>query len=485
MYPAISVVGGPVFATTPGQAGSSWKGQALWMPRLSGALKLGDRTILKGGYGVYYDTLNAADYTANQDGYDVTTTSPMSDDLGRTFNWSAPGTGAAGFDPFPVRADGTRFDSPIADTFGVDTLLGQSINADNLNRVHGRQQRWRISLQREVAARLSVEVAYSGTYSDDVGIRLRQNYLPEEYWNGSNERNTASQSFLNAQVTNPFYIGNFSALQTEDPALYARIAAQSTFRSRTIQRNMLLRSFPQMTTVNYDNLPLGEVKVHSFEVLLNRRFSNGLSGSLNFSANRVSEHRTVEEYDRAPTLWQTSNGARPFRIAALGVYELPFGSEKQYLNGGGLATAIVDDWQVSGSWEYQPGALVDWGNLFFYGDLADIPLDNPTRERWFNTDAGFEKDPARTPAAYQKRSFPFRVDGVRGQSLTATNLSIQRTFDIGSRRTIQFRIDGQNLFNRQQWQGPNVNPTSTLFGQVTNVALNQMRFFTFVMRLNY
>jgi hypothetical protein len=34
-------------------------------------------------------------------------------------------------------------------------------------------------------------------------------------------------------------------------------------------------------------------------------------------------------------------------------------------------------------------------------------------------------------------------------------------------------------------QGANVNPTSTLFGQVTSVALNQMRFFTFGARMTF
>jgi len=38
--------------------------------------------------------------------------------------------------------------------------------------------------------------------------------------------------------------------------------------------------------------------------------------------------------------------------------------------------------------------------------------------------------------------------------------------------------DARNVFNRQQWQGPTLNPTSTQFGQVTAVALNQMQFFT-------
>src|SRR5947207_15853702 len=33
MLPSISVRGGSVFATDPGQEGTTWKGQGLWMPR--------------------------------------------------------------------------------------------------------------------------------------------------------------------------------------------------------------------------------------------------------------------------------------------------------------------------------------------------------------------------------------------------------------------------------------------------------------------
>lgn len=69
--------------------------------------------------------------------------------------------------------------------------------------------------------------------------------------------------------------------------------------------------------------------------------------------------------------------------------------------------------------------------------------------------------------------------------LTFTNMSLQRSFNIGANRVVQLRVDAQNVFNRQQWQGPTLNPTSTLFGQVTSVALNQMRFFTFGLRATF
>jgi hypothetical protein len=484
MPATLPALGGPLYA---GESGVSQPGEAMWMPRVSASYLLGDRTVLKAGYGLYYDTLSAADYAAAQAGYSVTTTSTISDDLGRTFKWGTPATGGASFDPFPVRADGTRWDPITGDTIGVNSLLGGGLTTENGQRVHARQQRWRVSLQRELTARLGVEVAYAGAYNDRLPTNIRGDFLPEQYWNGDNTRNTAANAYLTANVPNPYFIGNFTSLRTTDPVLYQRLASNPTFSSATIQRNRLLRAFGQMTNLTYSNLPLGESKAHSLDVQLNHRYSNGFSGFFSFSANSVRATRTVEEYDREPNLWQGSNDARPWRLAGVGSYELPFGRGRQFLNEGGVAAALAGNWQISGTWEYQPGALLDWGgqNLFFYGDLDDIRLEDPTRERWFNIDAGFERDPAKIPAGFQKRSFPFRIDGVRGMPLTFTNLSIQRSLGLGGGRTLQLRVDAQNVFNRQQWLGPSLNPTSTLFGQVTTVAANQMRFFTFGIRMQF
>jgi hypothetical protein len=489
MPATLSVLGGPIYASASGQSGLSQPNHAMWMPRASASYLLGDRTVLKGGYGLYYDTLTASDYLAQQAGYSVTTTSTISDDLGRTFKWATPATGGTSFDPFPVRADGTRWDPILGDSLGVNALLGGSLSTENGLREHARQQRWRVSVQRELSRGLSVELAYAGAFNDKLPLSLRGDYLPEQYWDGSNTRNTAANTFLTAQVPNPFFINNFASLRTSDPVLYQRLASNPTFSSATIQRNRLLRPFGFMTGAAggliYSNLPLGKSKSHSVEVQVNRRFSSGLSGFLFFNANTVRNNRTVEEYEREPTLWQGSNDARPWRLAGAATYELPFGRGRQFLKDGGVAAAFASNWQISGTWEYQPGALLNWDNLFFNGDLDDIAIDDPTRERWFNTDAGFEKDPARTPAAFQKRTFPFRIDGVRGMPLMFTNMSIQRNFGAGNGRTWQLRMDAQNLFNRQQWQAPNLNPTNTLFGQVTNVALNQMRFFTFGVRTTF
>ena len=79
------VRGGSIYATDPGQDGKVWRPQTMLMPRVSAVYKLGDKTVIKGGYGLYYDTLNAADYGHNNVGFSATTTNTNSTDFGQTF----------------------------------------------------------------------------------------------------------------------------------------------------------------------------------------------------------------------------------------------------------------------------------------------------------------------------------------------------------------------------------------------------------------
>jgi hypothetical protein len=60
-----------------------------------------------------------------------------------------------------------------------------------------------------------------------------------------------------------------------------------------------------------------------------------------------------------------------------------------------------------------------------------------------------------------------------------TNASVARTFGVGGSRTLQFRLDIQNLFNRQHYGNPILDPTNTNFGQIRTVNNTVMRFLTF------
>ena len=134
--------------------------------------------------------------------------------------------------------------------------------------------------------------------------------------------------------------------------------------------------------------------------------------------------------------------------------------------------------------------------MFFNGDLSAIAKSKPEialqrdgtidlTKTWINIDAGFERLAARQPAAFQKRSFPFRIDGVRGPSMFLVNANIVRNVDLGGSRRLQFRVDVQNLFDAVQWGNPNLDPTSTNFGTITTATNSIMRFFTFVTRYSF
>lgn len=496
---AFDVRGGSVYASDPGQTGLSWPGQSMWMPRVSGSWSMNDRTVLKAGYGMYYDTLNATIFAVNQTGYSARTRSVPSVDFGQTWILGDPENGVSPVvDPFPVRPDGTRLDQALGSSLGADTLLGRAFDAQNPNREHARVQRWRLSLQREISRNMAVEIAYNGMRGDHLDTRIRQDYLPEEWWNGSNVRDVTQQNLLNANVRNPFFIGNLEPLKTSNPALYNQLAGNSFFTSPTIQRHRLLRAFPHMSVGNlgvdggaprglrYENLPLGENRSHSLELGLTRRFANGFTGNIFYTATRLTENRVVEEYDRAPTIWQTSQFARPHRVTADFIVELPFGSAKPFLSDGGVLAGILSDWQIGGTYEWQPGALLEWpGNIFFHGDLDDIKVDDPTIDRWFNVDAGFERDPRKVPANFQKRTFPFRIDGVRQPGLMHLNMNVARTLRLGGNRTLQLRVDALNVLNNETYAAPNLDPRSTQFGRITRNNGTYMRFVTFITKLNF
>jgi hypothetical protein len=190
----------------------------------------------------------------------------------------------------------------------------------------------------------------------------------------------------------------------------------------------------------------------------------------------------LNEFDPEPS-WILTNFGVPHRLAATGILELPFGKGRAFLQSG-IASALLGGWQIAGTYEWQPGALLDWGNLFYYGDPADVANGERTLDRWFNTD-GFERNAQRTPAAFQARVFPARIQGVRADGLNRIDANIQRDFRITERITFQLRMDALNAANRSQFEAPNRDPISTNFGRVTNNTSSTMRFLLFQARIRF
>jgi hypothetical protein len=176
------------------------------------------------------------------------------------------------------------------------------------------------------------------------------------------------------------------------------------------------------------------------------------------------------------------------------------------LSDGGVFAALAGGWQVAGTFEMQPGSLISFttntngapgGNVFFHGDINSIKKDKPeialhpdgtidSTKYWFNV-AGFETNSANTPTSFQTRAFPFQIDGLRGPGLHYVNLNVLRNFRLGGRRTLQARVDVQNLLNYAAFSNPVTDPTNTNFGKVVTAvgAAGAMRFVSFGWRITF
>ena len=58
--PSIDVRGGSLYAGLDGAPEALSKGQTNVMPRLGAVWKLNDKTVVRGGYGLFYDTNNVS-----------------------------------------------------------------------------------------------------------------------------------------------------------------------------------------------------------------------------------------------------------------------------------------------------------------------------------------------------------------------------------------------------------------------------------------
>jgi hypothetical protein len=484
------VRGGSVYSGRDGAPRELWKSELMWLPRLSGAWQVNQKTVVRGGYGIYYDTLNVMNQNPDQYGFSRATNALLTNNFGVDWLIGDPKNGISPVkDPFPVRADGTRFDAPPRDSLGSMARVGQGFTFTDYNRVHPRVQRWRIGAQRELTANMMVEVAYWGQWGDRISVGQRLDALPENYWAKGNTRNNALATELNRQVPNPFHISNFESLRSSNPALYQHLTTLGQFTTTTIAKNRLLRPFPHMNGLTNSNNPEGKARTHALEVNFQRRFSKGFN--LNASYSRMlQENKTIieNEFDAGPTIFWPSDTARPHRFTATGIWQLPFGRGRSYFQQGVL-NHILGGWQIAATYEFQPGPLLSWGNIFYYGDVSKFEEEassgTKTLERWFNTGLQFERNASLLPAAFHTRIFPRFFNGLRADGLNQWNANLLRELKVTERVRMQLRADAINLQNRSQMNPPDVSPTSTNFGRITSQTSSLNRMYQVQMRLTF
>jgi hypothetical protein len=56
------------------------------------------------------------------------------------------------------------------------------------------------------------------------------------------------------------------------------------------------------------------------------------------------------------------------------------------------------------------------------------------------------------------------------------NANVQRTISLKERVKLQLRLDASNVLNRTHYGAPNLDPTSSVFGTLSNASTTSTRF---------
>ncbi|MBC8167682.1 MAG: TonB-dependent receptor, partial [Bryobacteraceae bacterium] len=430
------VRGGLLFAG--GSNGRSlWSGEkGNFLPRVGIAWQTDSKTVVRTGYGLFYDTLGTNRSPAIQTGFTASTPIIASFDNGQTY----AGTTA---NPFP-----NGLQSPLGAGGGLATNLGQSLTVYPVDRVQPYAQRWSFGLQRQFPGQILLEATYVGNKGIRLPVSRELNFTDPKYLSTSSERDQRTIDFLSQQLPNPFVGVNRVYLAN-------------------ITRADLLKPYPQFGSIRQTDSN-GSSWYHGLQTRIERRLSRGYTfqGAYTWSKT-MDATQYLNEGDPSPAR-AVGQFDRTHVFVVSAIWELPFGRGRAF--GANMSRAlnfIAGGWQLNSIYHWQSGNPLNFGNVILRGSLKDVPLTGDQRsvDRWFNVDL-FERAPARQ-LQNNIRTFPLRFSNIRSDAQTKLDLSVIKFFSVTERVRIQFRAEAFNAMNHVNLNAPNMAVTGTAFGTVT------------------
>ncbi|HWR54249.1 MAG TPA: TonB-dependent receptor, partial [Bryobacteraceae bacterium] len=469
-----------------------------WQPRVGFAYRLDNKTVVRGGFGKFYQSSGS---TQGQNGFSRTTSFIESIDSGIT-----------PYDTFatPFR-DGIL--EPTGNTLGAMTNLGNGVNW--LNRDGHLPYSWEYSLhiQREVKSWL-FEIGYSHNKTYDIYQDRQQNEISFDNWMTLRQprfdatgKPLAKAYLTDEQIPNPFY-------KLEG-------VAGSRGTGSLISIYDLLRPITIFGGQNSNGNPKGVNQYDSMQAKIERRFRAGLSVLFSYTFSKLFEDTSFLGNQIAGVIEHKLGGEdRPHKVSIAPIFQLPIGRGKPVgANMSKVLDAFVGGWQISGQYIIQSGAPVVFDvNSFFDGQDFGISRNERTLDKWFDTEHfvkfpnsgdDISKWPAWTGvqnlpgASYvpQKsgdpkngvyadfgnylRKYPTRWANVRASRVNELNLGLFKNFRFGERVKAQLRGEFFNVFNHARFGHPQDDPGSSSFGMVTPSQQNMPRVGQLALKISF
>jgi hypothetical protein len=422
-------------------------------PRLGLSYRITDKTVLRGGYGIFYQTLGNGGC-----GCRIGFANPItlvSDGLNGALNWDAGIAAPPGFRPPPL------LDPAVGNFNNVDVF---SDNFGRAPRIHS----WSINLQHEVSNFL-IDIAYVANRGRGLNSTVLLNQLP----------------------VSRLALGSLLQKRIDDPAV-AAAGFTKPFASFPNNQTLAqaLRPYPQYFDISERNAGIGRTWYDSLQAKVERRFGGWqMMGAYTWSKSLgVAHYRQIFSQNFATSghniaaqdnyHYDDDKSFLPFDLPHvfnfLSSYSLPFGKGKKFLSSSNAVTnMLVSDWTISSLQQYRSGGLilvqapantlgtgvlftqfkkanVGTGNIQTGIDRTTLDPNNPST-RWFNA-AAFT-----SPGQFELGNAAHYYNDFRNPPVFTENLSIQKRLRLpikGDRSAdLVIRADAFNLFNRTNFGG--------------------------------
>ena len=238
-------------------------------PRVGAVYSLNTKTVLRGGYGIYwapwnYPVPSSATSNYGQIGFTQNTVSPQT-----------AGTPTISLtNPFPA-----GLVPPRGNSLGALSGVGTTISFVDQNRTAPRVQQYSVDLQRELPGAMAVTVSYVGARGDHLPLGgtddtvVNINQLDPKYL-------ALGSAVLNQQVANPFF-GNAAA---------GPLASQAT-----LSRGQLLRPYPQFLNVQARQVSEGVNRYNAAVLEWTKRPSKGgIGGRVSYTYSVLKDNQIGE-----------------------------------------------------------------------------------------------------------------------------------------------------------------------------------------------